>query len=252
MHLFRRGRGSFYRVRRAAGDEVPLDRLGERLVQDVVHLLDGRAREDRVEAVTIETLEMESVQVRELESPESGLDVVGDEVLIPRVGGLPNRSAHGVSKPTVQVVAYGRATRVKNDPAVPIRHSLRELRRHLCSRLAVQNLALRPFFRMDRVADLPATILAMADAALVVSALLRHELLLALHQFSGFHAQRVRELADGRSVGGPSPEFQLVDCVVSYTTPFSQRPQGERPLHPEFPQPLPIYSDAFAHTMIIH
>src|SRR5215211_5466736 len=181
MHLFRRGRGSFYRVRRAAGDEVPLDRLGERLVQDVVHLLDGRAREDRVEAVTIETLEMEGVQVRELESPESGFDVVGDEVLIPRVGGLPNRPAHGVRKPAVQVITDGRATRVKNNPAVPIRHSLRELRRYICSPLAVQNLALRPFHGVDRVAGLPATILTMADTALVISALLRHDLLLSLH-----------------------------------------------------------------------
>src|SRR5215218_6313359 len=214
MHRFRRGRGSFYRVRRATGDEVPLDRLSERLVQDVVYLLDRRAREVRVEAVTIETLEMESVQVRELESPESGLDVVGDEVLIPREGGLPNRSAHGVCKPAVQVVANGRATRVKNDPTVPIRHSLRKLRRNLCSRSPIQNLALRPFHGVDRVAGLPATILTMADTAFVVSAFLRHDLLLSLHQFSGFHVQRARELANGRGVGGPSPEFQLVDGVV--------------------------------------
>src|SRR5829696_3772323 len=157
---------------------------------------------------------MESVQVRELESPESGLDVVGDEVLIPREGGLPNRSAHGVCKPAVQVVANGRATRVKNDPTVPIRHSLRKLRRNLCSRSPIQNLALRPFHGVDRVAGLPATILTMADTAFVVSAFLRHDLLLSLHQFSGFHVQRARELANGRGVGGPSPEFQLVDGVV--------------------------------------
>jgi hypothetical protein len=41
-----------------------------------------------VEAVTIKALEVESVQVLELEPPESGLDVVDDEVFIPRLGFL--------------------------------------------------------------------------------------------------------------------------------------------------------------------
>ena len=79
--------------------------MGERLVDDVVDFLDCGARETGVQALAVETLEVEGIEVLELDSSCRRLDVVGHEVLISRERRLPDRAAPGVGEPAVEVLA---------------------------------------------------------------------------------------------------------------------------------------------------
>lgn len=73
VHLLRRGRGRLDRVCRVAGDEVPPYGLGERLVHDVVHLLDRGAGEPGVETISAEPLEVGAFKFLSLIRPMEGL-----------------------------------------------------------------------------------------------------------------------------------------------------------------------------------
>ena len=79
---------------------------------------------------------MKGIEVLELESPKSGLDVVSREVLVPRVGRLPDRVAHAVGEPAVQVLANSHVLVVVDETLIPIRHSFGKLVPDVLSPLA--------------------------------------------------------------------------------------------------------------------
>jgi hypothetical protein len=92
------------------------------------------------------------VQVLELEPSESGLNVVGHKVLlVARIGGLPERAAHGVREPAVQVLLHSQVIVIVDEALVPVRYRLSELAWHLLAVLAADVAALGTFRRLDPV-----------------------------------------------------------------------------------------------------
>ena len=85
LHLLWSRSRQLCRLGHVSQDEVPLHGLRETPAQDVVHLVNRRAAESRVESVAVEALDVRGV---ELQPTEGRLGVVVDEVGIPVIGTL--------------------------------------------------------------------------------------------------------------------------------------------------------------------
>src|SRR3954451_11432541 len=94
-----------------------------------------------------------------------------DDALVPLVGLLAHGISNGVRQPAGQVLPNGSCPGVESESALPVDQSLREFRRYLLARLAVQCPALATLRRVHGVLRAPTAILAPGDAALAVAAL---------------------------------------------------------------------------------
>ena len=111
-------------------DHAPSHGLLQGLVKYDVGLVDRGGGEAGVEAVAVESLHVGGGEGLELHPPDDGLDVEPHDLLVALVGRDPDRVPHAVREPPIQVLPERHLLVVENDPAVPVRHRLRELRRH--------------------------------------------------------------------------------------------------------------------------
>lgn len=103
-------------------------------MQDDMLLVNRRGRQACIQAVTVEPPDLSRVEVLELDTPERGLDVRTDSVLVSLVLALAHRVPH-VREPPVQVLANRKGAGVEDQPAVPVSHRLGKLPRALLAGL---------------------------------------------------------------------------------------------------------------------
>jgi hypothetical protein len=82
---------------------------------------------------------------------------------VPLEGGRPNRIAHAISQPPIQVLAELEIVRVENETPGRVSPCFGELLVDFLVLLAVDRLALRPLRRLDGVAGDVASVLALGD-----------------------------------------------------------------------------------------
>ena len=85
---------------------------------------------------------MEGVHVLELHASDGRLDMVGNEGLVPREGGLPDGTVNAVGEPAVQVISVSQVLIVLDKALVAVRHCFREFPPYIVTILAADVAAL--------------------------------------------------------------------------------------------------------------
>jgi hypothetical protein len=162
-----------YGLRDVAGDEAVARRLLERLAERRVDVLHRPRRKAGVQLLAVQRPEVGGGEGPELDLAQRRRDVVAHLPVVAVVGGGPHAAPDGVRQPVAQVLPQPQVLRLEaRAAALPVGERLRELHRHLCSRLAVEGLALAPLSRVDRILGAPAPVLAPVDRPLAVAPLL--------------------------------------------------------------------------------
>ena len=143
--------------------------------------MDCRAAESLVQPIAVEALDVRGVELLEPQPAENRLDVIVDKVGVSVVRATSDGAVHRSLEPSVEVLADGQVLVVVHNPIDAIGHGFSEFVLGLCSRLAIENLALCPIHGLDVVAGLPTPVLAAGDRTLTVTAPTHN--LHSLHKF---------------------------------------------------------------------
>lgn len=110
-----------------AGNGAPLDGLLQGLVQDPMHQADGARSEAGVELGLVEVLHVVWRQHLELPVAQSRLYMVADHALVALEGRRLDGTFHRTVQPAVQECRKRPMLTLEDEPAITVRHSLREL-----------------------------------------------------------------------------------------------------------------------------
>jgi hypothetical protein len=222
LHFLSAGLRRLHSFSDVAWDQSFVSSLFERLAERAVAVQHASRREPGIQLFPLEAAHVIGREGLEPDPAQRRAQMHPDDALIPFIGLLANCISDRVREPAGQILPNTQAAGVECQAALPIRESLRELRRNLLAGLAVERPALAPFRCVHHVLGAPAATLAPPDAGLAVSrACLR---LALLYEFGGLYSQGFGQLPDRSRVRPLPAVLYAPDRVVGDTTPLLQLP----------------------------